>query len=223
MASAYPTVAALHPTRSCGRGEAGHQINDAPQSLRDCFIPLTRRAPRRRVPAPGSRCATSSKPPTPPCERGVWASTSPKRRKSQPICVPIRISRNYGWNPDRPGINGVWQPFAGTQFTSSVSYLHERQHKRELRLESARESTAVAESHLLRSGAHPAVQPAQRFRPDLAGQGGAGQRAGQPGLLGSRTRGQPQPLSAPATSPRWTWTDWSCSACSSNRIRRPRW
>src|SRR5690242_19683287 len=32
---------------------------------------------------------------------------------------------------------GVWQPFAGTLFSPGVSYLHERQHKRELRLASA--------------------------------------------------------------------------------------
>jgi outer membrane protein, heavy metal efflux system len=45
--------------------------------------------------------------------------------------------------------NGVWRPFTGTQFTSSLSYLHERQHKRELRRDSARESTAIAESTYL--------------------------------------------------------------------------
>lgn len=44
--------------------------------------------------------------------------------------------------------NGIWQPFAGTQFTGGMSYLHERQHKRELRLESAQKATAVAQSQL---------------------------------------------------------------------------
>lgn len=39
---------------------------------------------------------------------------------------------------------GVWRPFAGTLISPSVSYLHERQHKRELRLASARQATAVA-------------------------------------------------------------------------------
>jgi cobalt-zinc-cadmium efflux system outer membrane protein len=39
--------------------------------------------------------------------------------------------------------HGVWQPFAGTLVTTAVSYLHERQHKRELRLEAAQGSTAV--------------------------------------------------------------------------------
>jgi cobalt-zinc-cadmium efflux system outer membrane protein len=44
---------------------------------------------------------------------------------------------------------GVWRPFAGTQFSSGISYLHERQQKRELRLDQAKESTAVAESTYL--------------------------------------------------------------------------
>ncbi len=43
---------------------------------------------------------------------------------------------------------GVYRPFAGTQFSPSVSYLHEREHKRELRLDSARGATAIAFSSL---------------------------------------------------------------------------
>jgi cobalt-zinc-cadmium efflux system outer membrane protein len=42
--------------------------------------------------------------------------------------------------------NGVWQPFAGTDVVPTPSYLHERDHKRELRLESAKEGTHIAES-----------------------------------------------------------------------------
>lgn len=41
---------------------------------------------------------------------------------------------------------GVWRPFAGTFESPSVSYLHERQHKRELRLESAKRGTLIAQS-----------------------------------------------------------------------------
>ncbi len=44
--------------------------------------------------------------------------------------------------PDR----GIWRPFAGTFESPSISYLHERQHKRELRLESAKKGTLIAES-----------------------------------------------------------------------------
>jgi len=39
--------------------------------------------------------------------------------------------------------NGVWQPLAGTDVQSSFSYLHERDHKRELRLESAKQGTEI--------------------------------------------------------------------------------
>jgi cobalt-zinc-cadmium efflux system outer membrane protein len=41
--------------------------------------------------------------------------------------------------------NGLWRPLSGSTQTPAVSYLHERQHKRELRRDSARESTAIAE------------------------------------------------------------------------------
>lgn len=41
--------------------------------------------------------------------------------------------------------NGVWQPFAGTFESPGISYLHERRHKRELRLESAKKGTLIAE------------------------------------------------------------------------------
>jgi cobalt-zinc-cadmium efflux system outer membrane protein len=41
---------------------------------------------------------------------------------------------------------GVWRPFAGTYETPGISYLHERQHKRELRLESAQKGTGIAVS-----------------------------------------------------------------------------
>lgn len=42
--------------------------------------------------------------------------------------------------------NGVWQPLAGTFESPAISYLHERRHKRELRLESAKKGTSIAES-----------------------------------------------------------------------------
>jgi outer membrane protein, heavy metal efflux system len=42
--------------------------------------------------------------------------------------------------------NGVWQPLTGTYYSAGVSYLHERRHKRELRLESAKDATKIADS-----------------------------------------------------------------------------
>src|SRR5579871_3417776 len=42
--------------------------------------------------------------------------------------------------------NGVWQPTKGTQVQTNFSYLHERERKRELRLESAKQGTQIAAS-----------------------------------------------------------------------------
>jgi cobalt-zinc-cadmium efflux system outer membrane protein len=41
--------------------------------------------------------------------------------------------------------DGVWQPFRGTQISNNLSYLLEREHKRDLRLESAKEGTRITE------------------------------------------------------------------------------
>jgi cobalt-zinc-cadmium efflux system outer membrane protein len=40
--------------------------------------------------------------------------------------------------------NGVWQPLSGTQYQETLSYLHERERKRHLRLESAKEGTQIS-------------------------------------------------------------------------------
>jgi len=40
--------------------------------------------------------------------------------------------------------NGIWQPLSGSDVVSSLSYLHERDHKRELRTQSARQGTEIA-------------------------------------------------------------------------------
>src|SRR5260370_22332042 len=39
---------------------------------------------------------------------------------------------------------GGWHPLCGTLLSTSLSYLHERQHKRELRLESQQKATGIA-------------------------------------------------------------------------------
>jgi len=41
---------------------------------------------------------------------------------------------------------GVWRPLSGVQLQPNFSYLHEREHKRELRLESAKEATQIGGS-----------------------------------------------------------------------------
>ncbi len=44
---------------------------------------------------------------------------------------------------------GIYRPFAGTQLSPGVSYLRERQNKRELRRDQAKESTTIAETTYL--------------------------------------------------------------------------
>ncbi len=69
--------------------------------------------------------------------------------KAQEITAYLRPNPTFSLTADGTQIapeKGVWRPFAGTFESPSISYLHERQHKRELRLESAQKGTLIAES-----------------------------------------------------------------------------
>ena len=95
----------------------------------------------------------------------IWAEIEDKFRANNPTLLAGKVSidearadeitaylrPNPGFTLSTDGTqitpsSGVWRPFAGTIFTPSVSYLHERQSKRELRLESAQQATAIAVS-----------------------------------------------------------------------------
>jgi outer membrane protein, heavy metal efflux system len=65
------------------------------------------------------------------------------------VTAYLRPNPDFGLAADGTQLtryNGVWRPFAGTQISPSFSYLHEREHKRELRRDQAKESTTIAES-----------------------------------------------------------------------------
>src|SRR5216684_2404155 len=69
--------------------------------------------------------------------------------KAQEITAFLRPNPSFTLSTDGTQIaryKGVWQPFTGTQFATIFSYLHERQHKRELRLESQQKATGIAVS-----------------------------------------------------------------------------
>ncbi len=69
--------------------------------------------------------------------------------KAQEITAFLRPNPEFNLAVDGTQIapnRGVWRPFAGTFETPGISYLHERRHKRELRLESAKKGTLIAES-----------------------------------------------------------------------------
>ena len=69
--------------------------------------------------------------------------------KAQEITAFLRPNPTFSLSVDGTQIaprNGVWRPFAGTFEYPGISYLQERRHKRELRLESAQKGTLIAES-----------------------------------------------------------------------------
>jgi len=69
--------------------------------------------------------------------------------KAQEITAYLRPNPQLTLSADGTQIapyHGKWDTFRGTYETPSLSYLHERQHKRELRLESAQKATLITES-----------------------------------------------------------------------------
>jgi outer membrane protein, heavy metal efflux system len=69
--------------------------------------------------------------------------------KAEEVTAYLRPNPGFTLSTDGTQIarsNGVWQPFLGTQISPNLSYLHERQHKRELRRDSAKEGTGIAVS-----------------------------------------------------------------------------
>ena len=69
--------------------------------------------------------------------------------KAQEITAFLRPNPTFSLTVDGTQIapdKGVWRPFAGTFESPGISYLRERRHKRELRQESAKKATVIAES-----------------------------------------------------------------------------
>ncbi len=69
--------------------------------------------------------------------------------KAEEITADLRPNPQFGLTADGTQIapnKGVWEPLAGTFVVPSISYLHERDHKRELRFQSAHQGTQIAAS-----------------------------------------------------------------------------
>jgi cobalt-zinc-cadmium efflux system outer membrane protein len=69
--------------------------------------------------------------------------------RAEEITAFLRPNPTFGLLADGTQIapnKGEWKPFAGTFESPSLSYLQERRHKRQLRLESAKKGTSIAES-----------------------------------------------------------------------------
>jgi len=68
--------------------------------------------------------------------------------RAQEISAYLRPNPNLTLSADGTQLaphRGVWQPLTGTAPVANLSYLHERRRKRELRLESAKKATGLAE------------------------------------------------------------------------------
>jgi cobalt-zinc-cadmium efflux system outer membrane protein len=68
--------------------------------------------------------------------------------KAQEITAYLRPNPQVSFSMDQlyPYPDPTFRPFTDALTTGSVSYLHEREHKRELRLQAAQEGTQIAQS-----------------------------------------------------------------------------
>jgi cobalt-zinc-cadmium efflux system outer membrane protein len=66
--------------------------------------------------------------------------------KAEEITAYLRPNPEFTLSEDGTQLvphEGIWRPTSGTQVSPNFSYLHEREHKRELRLQSAKEGTQI--------------------------------------------------------------------------------
>ncbi|MGA7850776.1 MAG: TolC family protein [Terriglobales bacterium] len=113
----------------------------------------------------GAATASFAQQPTQPAQILTWENVKDRFEMNNPTLLADKLSideskaeeitaflrPNPGFTLTADGTQiapnkGVWEPFAGTFETPAISYLHERRHKRELRLESAKKGTLIAES-----------------------------------------------------------------------------
>ena len=77
------------------------------------------------------------------------AQTSIDEARANEITAYLRPNPDFTLTADGTQLapsQGTYRPFSGTDLSPAISYLHEREHKRELRRDTARQSTQIAES-----------------------------------------------------------------------------
>ena len=106
----------------------------------------------------GAACAMAQQPLTWDQVKSRFEAANPTLRadqigveemRDQEISAYLRPNPQLTFSTDGTQLaphHGVWQPLLGTQYQPNISYLHERKHKRELRLESAKDGTRIAGS-----------------------------------------------------------------------------
>lgn len=76
-------------------------------------------------------------------------SINVQETKAQEITAYLRPNPQFTLSTDGTQVapkSGIWQPLRGTSIVPTLTYLHERDRKRELRLESAQQGTQIATS-----------------------------------------------------------------------------
>ena len=109
-----------------------------------------------------------------------------ERLRSRLISVPIRISVLSADGIQLTPVtreSGVRS--AALWITPGISYLHEREHKRELRRDQAKESTAIAESTYLDQERDLVFNLRSAFVQTSASQSGASERAERTWITGT--------------------------------------
>jgi cobalt-zinc-cadmium efflux system outer membrane protein len=79
------------------------------------------------------------------------AQISIEESRDNEVTAYLRPNPSFNFATDGTQLaphNGIWVPLLGTQYSPGVSYLHERRHKRELRLDAAKKATDIAGSQL---------------------------------------------------------------------------
>jgi outer membrane protein, heavy metal efflux system len=113
--------------------------------------------------AAAANAAAQTAPPAPPPRVWTWQEIKDRleldnptlladklnidESKAEEITAFLRPNPSFNLTVDGTQIaphDGVWRPFAGTFEVPGVSYLHERRHKRELRLDSQKKATSIA-------------------------------------------------------------------------------
>jgi len=77
------------------------------------------------------------------------ADLNVQESRANEITAYLRPNPSFAFSTDGTQLlphQGTWVPLLGTQYSPNLSYLHERQHKRELRRESAQKATNIARS-----------------------------------------------------------------------------
>ena len=136
--------------------------------------------------------------------------------KDQEITAFLRPNPNLSFTPIN-SISSPRIPYRPLQYLfpcAAFDYLHERQNKRELRLESAQPGDRHRRIAADRPGKNPVLHSAPGLCPDVPGQAVLALATDNLGLLRQRARPSAATVTRPATSRAWIWTGWSCSACN---------